>query len=83
MKKYKTFKEFELHLRNYISLSLLMSLGMLIFSAVFVIFNDISGLVNFEIPIIVHYLGLFISSMMLIMGMYYFRILKNKENKKK
>jgi uncharacterized membrane protein len=79
MKKQKKFKNFNKHLRNYVMLTLLTSLAIIIFSAVLLIFNDPTGVFPFELPIAVHYLGLFVSSMMMIMGMYYFRALKNRK----
>lgn len=77
MKKHKTFPQFKKHLKNFIMLSLLLFLTMLIFSSLFVIFDDPTGLFTFQVPIIVHYAGIFISVMMMVMGTYYLRALKS------
>lgn len=77
MKKYKTFPEFKKHLKNFIMLSIALFVSMLILSGLFIIFDDPTGLFDFTLPIIIHYLGVFISIMMLIMGVYYLRALKS------
>lgn len=77
MKKHKTFPQFKKHLKNFVMLSILLFLTILIFSSLFIVFDDPSGLFTFKVPLIVHYLGIFISTMMMIMGIYYLRALKN------
>jgi uncharacterized membrane protein (DUF485 family) len=76
MKKNKTFPEFKKHLKHYIMLSLLLFLMMLIFSSLFIIFDDPTDLFTFQVPLSLHYAGIFVSVMMMIMGMYYLRALK-------
>ncbi|MFT7328355.1 MAG: hypothetical protein ACI870_000547 [Crocinitomicaceae bacterium] len=72
MKKQKKIKGYNKHLRNYITLSMLVSLGMMMFIGLAVISISNSEVFMFEIPFIVYTLSLFIFSMMTIMGLYYF-----------
>ncbi len=76
MSKTKKFKNYNKHLRNYILLSLLVSLGMLVVTGLTVISLAKPDSFVFEIPFAVHVLALFISSMMAIMGLYYFKTAK-------
>lgn len=76
MKKQKKFKNYDKHLRNYITLSMLVSLAMMILTALALITSLNPESFNLSLPTTSHVLGLFISSMMTIMGLYYFNTLK-------
>lgn len=76
MKKQKKIKGYEKHLHNYITLSMLVNLGMMVVTALVIISLSKPELLEFEIPFMAHVLALFISSMMTIMGLYYFNTLK-------
>lgn len=77
MKKYKTFPGFKKHLKHFIMLSIAVFIMMLFLSTLPIIFDDFATLLDFELPKIIYYLGVFISIMMLIMGVYYLRALKS------
>lgn len=77
MKKYKTFPGFKKHLKHFIMLSIAVFITMLFLSTLPIIFDDFAILLDFELPKIIYYLGVFISIMMLIMGVYYLRALKS------
>lgn len=77
MKKYKTFPGFKKHLKHFIMLSIAVFITMLFLSTLPIIFDDFATLLDFELPKIIYYLGVFISIMMLIMGVYYLRALKS------
>ncbi|MCI5051239.1 MAG: hypothetical protein MRY57_02940, partial [Candidatus Pacebacteria bacterium] len=64
MKKHKNPAELKKHLKNFLMISLLLFLTMLIFSSLFVVFDDPTGLFTFKVPIGIHYAGMFISTMM-------------------
>ena len=76
MKKQKKIPEFKKHLKHFIMLSLLLFLVMLIFSSLFIVFDDPTDLFTFEVPLLFYYAAIFVSVMMMIMGMYYLRALK-------
>jgi ACR3 family arsenite efflux pump ArsB len=77
MKKNKTLPELKKHLKHFIMLSLLLSLTILIFSSLFIIFDDPSGIFTLSVPLIVYYAGMFVSVMMMVIGVYYLRALKS------
>lgn len=80
MKMKKDFPNFNEHLRNYLALSLLVFLSILLFSSLFVVFSEEQNLLA-KLPIAIYYLGMFVSIMMMIMGIFYYRSLSKKDSK--
>ena len=74
----QTPQQLHKHFRRYMNLSLLTFVAVLLFSLLFIILDDPTGISEFRIPIEVHYLGVFISSMMMVMGMYYIRLMHTR-----
>ena len=79
MMKHKTFPAFMRHLRNFIGISVLVFFAMFLFSLMFIVFNEPTNVFQISLPISIHYLGVFISLMMMIMGLTYVRFMKKRE----
>lgn len=75
MKNKREFPNFKKHLGRYLALSLFVSLLMLVVSVVCIIFENPMMNLDFKMPELVYYLGIFISTMMLVMGIFYYRAL--------
>ena len=78
MKNTTSTQQLHTRFKQYMYLSILTFVAVLSFSLLFIIFNDATGRYEFSIPIFVHYLGVFISSTMMILGIRYVRLLHNQ-----
>ncbi|MCA9352795.1 hypothetical protein KC901_01280 [Patescibacteria group bacterium] len=76
MKHNTAFPKFKKHLAVFIKLSLLVFLAMFFFSLLQLVFDRSTMFFDTVLPHIINYLGLFISLMMLIMGITYLRFLR-------
>lgn len=81
MKPRKEFKNFTKHLRRYLALSSSVFTLALIVNALFIIFQDARGDLITRVPVMVHGLVVFIAVMMLIMGIFYYRLLTKSDTK--
>ncbi|MCA9352187.1 hypothetical protein KC866_02240 [Patescibacteria group bacterium] len=75
-KDLRSVSEFRFHLRRFISISVFVFFAMFCFSLLFVIFNQSPQILHVTLPIWVHYLGIFISFCMMLMGLVYIVLMK-------
>ena len=78
MTENKAFPKFKKHLVIFIILSLLLFLAMFFSSLLFIVFDEPTEFFRVQLPGFIHYLGIFISFMMMVMGATYLRFLKKQ-----
>ncbi|MFT6361596.1 MAG: hypothetical protein ACJAV6_000530 [Candidatus Paceibacteria bacterium] len=79
MKNNKAFPKFKKHLSTFIKLSVLVFFAMFFFSLLYLIFDRQTEFLDLRLPNFIHYLGIFISAMMMVMGGTYLKLLKHQE----
>ena len=79
MTENKAFPKLKKHLSIFITISTLIFVGMFFASLLFLIFDEPTAFLRTQLPGFVRYFGLFISLMMIIMGLTYLKFLKKNK----